>query len=126
MSSTAALFHTAPSPSAEAASTMAYPVHDAEATCSHTGTLDDGSGEAITATVHGAAKAFPRILTTALGQVGPRRSMQPGHQGVAHPVPARPGDHGEAPWLEPAVVGHGGGRPQDLGQGRLVGRRAVT
>ena len=44
VSSTAALFHTAPNPKAVAASTMAYPVHEADETCSHTGTFDAGSG----------------------------------------------------------------------------------
>ena len=45
-------------------------MHDADTTCSHSGTLDSSRGDATTITAHGAAKALPRILATALGLGG--------------------------------------------------------
>ena len=89
VSSTAALFHTAPSPRVVAASTTAYPVHDAEDTCSHTGTFDSGSGEAISTTLHGAAKALALILATIeSGRSSPRMRWSPSTS--ASPSRSRP------------------------------------
>ena len=101
-----------------APSTTAYPVHEAETTCSHSGTFDSETGRGDEHHRAGGGEGLAAHLgQRPLGDVRAPELEQPGHQRLGEPVPSGTADDRETPRTEAAVVGHGGGRPRGSGPG---------